>query len=241
MHESMSAQTQKTTALHLQSSHWLTDLLLGMGDGILLPAMWFLASWQISLAAQQKTALALGLVLLQSILHGIGLYVTSVKRDESQYNTLTDKSNRNDQPTETSDVKSFLAKLDIPESIQVQAWLDTEAEKKRWNAQLNELEMGAEKPNRRAAGQSAFRVMIGYLLGGAGSILIWMMGGSALHPIAFIALLLGLISLVAVVKARYTQTSIAKLLSTQVATATLVLVFAWLLGRFLIADLFTGG
>ena len=153
---------------HLQSSDLLTDIVIGMSDGLTVP---FALAAGLS-GAVQSTGLiviaGLAEIAAGSIAMGLGGYLagkteidhynSELRREYDEVEHLPDK--------EREEVKEFFAKLGLSEELQEQAVHEMTKDKDQWVDFMMKYELGLDKPDPRRARKSAFNIGISYVVGG---------------------------------------------------------------------------
>lgn len=153
---------------HLQSSDLLTDIVIGMSDGLTVP---FALAAGLSGAVQSTSLIVIaGLaeIAAGSIAMGLGGYLagkteidhynSELRREYDEVEHLPDK--------EREEVKEFFAKLGLSEELQEQAVHEMTKDKDQWVDFMMKYELGLDKPDPRRARKSAFNIGISYVVGG---------------------------------------------------------------------------
>src|SRR5260221_2103110 len=153
---------------HLKSSHTLTDIVIGMSDGLTVP---------FALAAGLSGAVnSTGIIIIAgiaeicagSIAMGLGgylagkteqdHYVSEVKREYHEVENL-----RNQEIEET---KEFFANIGLSPALQTQATEEIALDKDRWVEFMMKYELGLEQPDPKRATKSALNIVLSYIAGG---------------------------------------------------------------------------
>jgi predicted membrane protein (TIGR00267 family) len=153
---------------HLQNSDLLTDVVIGMSDGLTVP---FALAAGLS-GAVQSTGLiviaGLAEIAAGSIAMGLGGYLagkTEIDHYNSELKREYDEVEHLPQK-EREEVKEFFAKLGLSEELQEQAVSEMTKDKDQWVDFMMKYELGLDKPDPRRARKSAFNIGISYVVGG---------------------------------------------------------------------------
>jgi VIT1/CCC1 family predicted Fe2+/Mn2+ transporter len=153
---------------HLKSSDVITDIVIGMSDGLTVP---FALAAGLS-GAVQSTGLiviaGLAEIAAGSIAMGLGGYLAGkteidhynaeLKREYDEVEHLPHK--------EREEVKEFFAGLGLSEELQEQAVNEMTKDKDQWVDFMMKYELGLDKPDPSRAKKSAFNIGLSYIAGG---------------------------------------------------------------------------
>jgi len=154
--------------LHLQSSDILTDIVIGMSDGLTVP--FALAAGLSGAVSSTHLIVIAGLaeIAAGSIAMGLGGYLagkteidhynSELKREHDEVETVPHK--------EKAEVKEFFANLGLSEEVQQQAVEEMTKDKEKWVDFMMKYELGLDKPDPRRARKSAFNIGLSYIAGG---------------------------------------------------------------------------
>jgi vacuolar iron transporter family protein len=161
------AQTEHTER-HITSTELLTDIVIGMSDGLTVP---------FALAAGLSGALVnSGIIVIAgvaeicagSIAMGLGGYLagkTELDHYESEkkreYNEV-----ENLHQEEIEETKRFFAELGLNPELQLVASEEISKDKDRWVDFMMKYELGLEKPDPKRASKSALNIGLSYIAGG---------------------------------------------------------------------------
>jgi VIT1/CCC1 family predicted Fe2+/Mn2+ transporter len=153
---------------HLESSALLTDIVIGMSDGLTVP---------FALAAGLSGAIeSTGLIVIAglaeiaagSIAMGLGGYLAGkteidhynaeLKREYDEVERLPHK--------EREEVKEFFAGIGLSAELQEQAVDEISKDKEQWVDFMMKYELGLDKPDPGRARKSAFNIGVSYIVGG---------------------------------------------------------------------------
>ena len=153
---------------HLQSSDFLTDVVIGMSDGLTVP---FALAAGLSGAVESTNLIVIaGLaeIAAGSIAMGLGGYLAGkteidhynaeLKREYDEVERLPHK--------EKEEVKEFFAGIGLSEELQQQAVEEMTKDKNQWVNFMMKYELGLDKPDPKRARKSAFNIGVSYVVGG---------------------------------------------------------------------------
>lgn len=153
---------------HLRNSEVLTDIVIGMSDGLTVP---FALAAGLSGAVDNTSIIVLaGIaeIAAGSIAMGLGGYLAGkteldhynaeVKREYDEVEAVPDK--------ERQEVKDFFASLGLSEEIQNKAVLELTVDKKQWVDFMMKYELNLDKPDPKRARKSAMNIGFSYIVGG---------------------------------------------------------------------------
>ncbi|HKO79592.1 MAG TPA: VIT1/CCC1 transporter family protein [Chitinophagaceae bacterium] len=153
---------------HLKSSDFLTDVVIGMSDGLTVP---FALAAGLSGAVDSNSIIVIaGIaeVAAGSIAMGLGGYLagkteidhyqSELKREYEEVEAVPD--------IEKKEVKTFFANIGLSEEIQEKAAEEISRDKKQWVDFMMKHELGLDKPDPRRATKSALNIGLSYAAGG---------------------------------------------------------------------------
>jgi len=153
---------------HLQNSDFLTDVVIGMSDGLTVP---FALAAGLSGAVESTNLIVIaGLaeIAAGSIAMGLGGYLAGkteidhynaeLKREYDEVERLPHK--------EKEEVKEFFAGIGLSEELQQQAVEEMTKDKDQWVDFMMKYELGLDKPDPKRARKSAFNIGVSYVVGG---------------------------------------------------------------------------
>jgi len=156
------------TEQHMQSSKILTDIVIGMSDGLTVP---FALAAGLSGAVQTTNLIiiaGLAEIAAGSIAMSLGGYLagkteadhyqSELKREYHEVENVPDK--------EKEEVKEFFAGLGLSEEVQEQAVEEMTKDKTTWVDFMMKYELGLDKPDPKRARKSAFNIGASYIVGG---------------------------------------------------------------------------
>jgi len=153
---------------HLKNSETLTDIVIGMSDGLTVP---FALAAGLS-GAVNSTAIiviaGIAEICAGSIAMGLGGYLagkteldhykSELKREYDEVENLPHK--------EKEEVKEFFAGIGLSEEMQERATEEIAVDKEKWVDFMMKYELGLTKPDPRRATKSAFNIGMSYAVGG---------------------------------------------------------------------------
>jgi vacuolar iron transporter family protein len=153
---------------HLKSSEMLTDIVIGMSDGLTVP--FALAAGLSGAVASSNIIVIAGIaeICAGSIAMGLGGYLagkteqdhyaSELKREYEEVETLPER--------EIEETKEFFANIGLSPALQAQATAEISMNKDRWVDFMMKYELGLEKPNPKRATNSALNIGLSYIAGG---------------------------------------------------------------------------
>lgn len=156
------------TEYHLLRSEFLTDIVIGMSDGLTVP---FALAAGLSSAVHSNSIIVLaGIaeICAGSIAMGLGGYLagrtemdhydSELKREYEEVERIPDD--------EKKEVHQIFAGLGLSESSQRLIADELARDKKNWVEFMMQFELGLEKPDPRRASKSALNIGLSYIVGG---------------------------------------------------------------------------
>lgn len=153
---------------HLKSSDLITDIVIGMSDGLTVP--FALAAGLSGAVASTGIIIIAGIaeICAGSIAMGLGGYLAGkteqdhysaeVKREFYEVDNLRDR--------EIAETKEFFANIGLSEELQEQATIEIAKDKKQWVDFMMKYELGLDKPDPKRATKSALNIGLSYVVGG---------------------------------------------------------------------------
>jgi VIT1/CCC1 family predicted Fe2+/Mn2+ transporter len=170
MHEINTAIPGAHTEQHMRSSEILTDIVIGMSDGLTVPfALAAGLSGAVSQAHLNLIWIAgLAEIAAGSIAMGLGGYLagkTEVDHYNSELKREYDEVERVPE-REKEEVREFFSGLGLSPEVQAQAVEEMTRDKEKWVDFMMKYELGLDKPDPRRARKSAFNIGVSYVVGG---------------------------------------------------------------------------
>jgi vacuolar iron transporter family protein len=153
---------------HLGSSEFITDVVIGMSDGLTVP---FALAAGLSGAVQHNAIVitaGIAEIVAGSIAMGLGGYLAG-KTEQEHYQTELKREYEEveDIPEEEKkEVKLVFAEYGLNERIQNTIAEELSKDKDKWVDFMMKYELGLEKPNVNRARNSAATIGISYIVGG---------------------------------------------------------------------------
>src|SRR5947207_4510962 len=153
---------------HVTSSALITDIVIGMSDGLTVP--FALAAGLSGAVSSTGIIVIAGIaeICAGSIAMGLGGYLAG-KTEQDHYKTELQREfyevdNLRDR--EIAETKEFFANIGLSEELQEKATAEIANEKKQWVDFMMKYELGLNKPDPRRATKSAMNIGISYIVGG---------------------------------------------------------------------------
>ncbi|HEU4470733.1 MAG TPA: VIT1/CCC1 transporter family protein [Flavisolibacter sp.] len=153
---------------HLQSSAMITDVVIGMSDGLTVP---FALAAGLSGAVDSTSIIVIaGIaeIAAGSIAMGLGGYLAG-KTEQDHYATELKREYYevdNLRHREMEETKEFFANIGLSEDLQQQAAEEIAKDRDKWVAFMMKYELGLDKPDPRRATKSALNIGLSYAIGG---------------------------------------------------------------------------
>jgi len=155
---------------HMQGSKILTDIVIGMSDGLTVP--FALAAglsgavsdshlnliWIAGLAEIAAGSIAMGLGGYLAGKTEVDHYNSELKREYDEVKRVPEK--------EKEEVKEFFSNLGLSEEVQEKAVAEMTKDKDVWVDFMMKYELGLDKPDPQRARKSAFNIGVSYVVGG---------------------------------------------------------------------------
>src|SRR6185312_837803 len=158
----------KHTEAHFKSSDIVTDVVIGMSDGLTVPfALAAGLSGAVSSTAIIITA-GLAEIVAGAIAMGLGGYLAG-KTETDHYNAELLREHREiDQlpEEEKREVRNIFAEIGLSKETQHLIANEMAKDKNTWADFMMKYELGLDKPDPRRARNSAFNIGISYIVGG---------------------------------------------------------------------------
>ena len=153
---------------HLGSSEFITDIVIGMSDGLTVP---FALAAGLSGAVQHNSIVitaGIAEIVAGSIAMGLGGYLAGKTEQEHYQSELKREYEEiEDIPeAEKKEVRDVFALYGLNESTQNTIADELAKDKDKWVDFMMKYELGLEKPNANRARNSAATIGISYIIGG---------------------------------------------------------------------------
>src|SRR5690348_12607825 len=149
---------------HLKSSALLTDIVIGMSDGLTVP--FALAAGLSGAVSSNSIIVIAGIaeIAAGSIAMGLGGYLAG-KTEMDHYNAELRREYDEVEKIpakEKQEVKEFFANIGLSEEMQVKATEEIAKDKTQWVDFMMKYELGLEKPDPKRATKSALNIGLSY-------------------------------------------------------------------------------
>ncbi len=153
---------------HLKSSEMLTDIVIGMSDGLTVP--FALAAGLSGAVSSSNIIVIAGIaeICAGSIAMGLGGYLAG-KTEQDHYSSEVKREYEeveHKRPLEIEETKEFFASIGLSAGLQEQATEEIARDKDRWVDFMMKYELGLEKPDPKRATKSAMNIGLSYIAGG---------------------------------------------------------------------------
>ena len=156
------------TEKHFQSSELVTDIVIGMSDGLTVP--FALAAGLSGAGISTHTVITAGLaeIVAGSIAMGLGGYLagkteidhynSELKREAWEVDNLPEK--------EKEEVREIFAAMGMSKATRELVVEEMAQDKEKWIDFMMRYELGLEKPDEKRARNSAMNIGVSYIVGG---------------------------------------------------------------------------
>lgn len=153
---------------HLKSSEFITDVVIGMSDGLTVP--FALAAGLSGAVSSNSIIITAGIaeIVAGSIAMGLGGYMagrTELDHYESEMKKEYEEVERIPEK-EMQEVKEVFADYGLSKESQDLIALELSKDKDKWVHFMMKFELGLETPNPNRAKNSALTIGISYMIGG---------------------------------------------------------------------------
>lgn len=153
---------------HLKSSDFITDIVIGMSDGLTVP--FALAAGLSGAVDSNSIVITAGIaeIVAGCIAMGLGGYLAGKTEEEHYANELKREYFEVDNyhQKEIDEVKEIFADYGIDEAGQTLIANQLAKDKKKWVDFMMKFELGLEEPHPQRARNSALTIGIAYFVGG---------------------------------------------------------------------------
>ncbi len=164
----MTVVNEKHKEEHLRSSDFITDIVIGMSDGLTVP---FALAAGLSGAVQSNTIVitaGIAEIIAGSISMGLGGYLAGKTEQEHYQSELEREYDEVDNypDLEKGEVKLVFAQYGLNEQTQNIIVNELAKDKNKWVDFMMKYELGLDKPDINRARNSAATIGISYIIGG---------------------------------------------------------------------------
>lgn len=166
--ESSGTDTHLHHEEHLTSSAMITDIVIGMSDGLTVP---FALAAGLSGAVDSTSIIVIaGIaeIAAGSIAMGLGGYLSGKTEEDHYHHEMKREYYEVDhlRHRELAETKEFFANLGLSEELQEKATEEVAKDKDKWVEFMMKYELGLEKPDPKRAAKSALNIGVSYIVGG---------------------------------------------------------------------------
>ena len=156
------------TEKHLRDSAFITDIVIGMSDGLTVP--FALAAGISSAVSDNHIVITAGIaeIIAGSIAMGLGGYLagrTEVEHYHAEYKREWEEVELVPEK-EKEEVREVFQDFGFSEASQIMLVEELAKDKKKWVDFMMKFELGLEEPNANRATKSALTIGISYIVGG---------------------------------------------------------------------------
>ena len=153
---------------HLESSALITDIVIGMSDGLTVP--FALAAGLSGAVSSTSIIVIAGIaeICAGSIAMGLGGYLAG-KTEQDHYTSEVKREYyevEHMRHLEINETKEFFAGIGLSEDLQDRATHELSLDKDKWVDFMMKYELGLDKPDPKRASKSAFNIGFSYVVGG---------------------------------------------------------------------------
>ncbi|GGD83474.1 hypothetical protein GCM10011514_54420 [Emticicia aquatilis] len=153
---------------HLGSSEFITDIVIGMSDGLTVP--FALAAGLSGAVSTNDIVVTAGIaeIVAGSIAMGLGGYLagrTEIEHYDSELKREYDEVERVPE-REKQEVKEVFAEYGLSPHLQDEIAEELSKNKEKWVNFMMKFELGLEKPDPNRATKSAITIGVAYIIGG---------------------------------------------------------------------------
>lgn len=177
---------------HLKSSDLLTDIVIGMSDGLTVP---FALAAGLSGAVTEHVNLiwiaGIAEISAGSIAMGLGGYLAG-KTEVDHYQSELKKEYweiKNKKEVEIEEVRKVFLELGLSKKIADEATNEIIQDDDRWVDFMMKHELGLEKPDPKRARKSAFNIGVSYIVGGMIPLTPYFFASSAIQGLKYSAVI----------------------------------------------------
>ncbi|MFL5738829.1 MAG: VIT1/CCC1 transporter family protein [Flavisolibacter sp.] len=153
---------------HLNSSAVITDIVIGMSDGLTVP--FALAAGLSGAVSSTAIIVIAGIaeIAAGSIAMGLGGYLAGKTEQDHYSSEMKREYYEVDhlRHREIQETKEFFAGIGLSEELQDKAAEEVARDKDKWVEFMMKYELGLDKPDPKRATKSAFNIGISYVVGG---------------------------------------------------------------------------
>ncbi|MEW6772367.1 MAG: VIT1/CCC1 transporter family protein [Bacteroidota bacterium] len=161
---------------HFQGSEMLSDIVIGMSDGLTVPFALAAGVSQAGVSNYVIVTAVIAEIVAGSIAMGLGGYLAGQTEREHYFNELKREYDEVEHlpEREKQEIKEILAHYNISENVQNQLVEELSQNKDKWVEFMMHFELGLSEPDIHRAKKSAFNIGLSYIAGGLVPLLPYM-------------------------------------------------------------------
>lgn len=162
---------------HFQGSEMLSDIVIGMSDGLTVP---FALAAGVSQAGVSNSVIVTAVVaeiVAGAIAMGLGGFLAGQTEREHYFNELKREFEEVEHlpEREKQEIKEILSRYHISENVQHQLVEELCQDKQKWVEFMMQFELGLSEPDIHRARKIAFNIGISYAIGGLVPLIPYML------------------------------------------------------------------
>ncbi|HPQ09434.1 MAG TPA: VIT1/CCC1 transporter family protein [Bacteroidia bacterium] len=153
---------------HFQGSEMLSDIVIGMSDGLTVPFALAAGVSQAGVSNAVIVTAVIAEIVAGAIAMGLGGYLAGQTEREHYLNELKREYDEVEHlpDREKQEIKEILSKYNISENVQNQLVEELCKDKDKWVDFMMQFELGLSEPDINRAKKSAFNIGLSYVVGG---------------------------------------------------------------------------
>jgi len=153
---------------HFQGSEMLSDIVIGMSDGLTVPFALAAGVSQAGVSNSVIVTAVIAEIVAGAIAMGLGGYLAGQTEREHYFNELKREYDEVEHlpEREKQEIKEILSKYNISENVQNQLVEELCKDKDKWVDFMMQFELGLSEPDINRAKKSAFNIGLSYVVGG---------------------------------------------------------------------------
>jgi VIT1/CCC1 family predicted Fe2+/Mn2+ transporter len=153
---------------HFQGSEMLSDIVIGMSDGLTVPFALAAGVSQAGVSNAVIVTAVIAEIVAGAIAMGLGGYLAGQTEREHYLNELKREYDEVEHlpDREKQEIKEILSKYNISEHVQNQLVEELCKDKDKWVDFMMQFELGLSEPDINRAKKSAFNIGLSYVVGG---------------------------------------------------------------------------
>jgi len=153
---------------HFQGSEMLSDIVIGMSDGLTVPFALAAGVSQAGVSNAVIVTAVIAEIVAGAIAMGLGGFLAGQTEREHYFNELKREYDEVEHlpEREKQEIKEILSKYNISEHVQNQLVEELCKDKDKWVDFMMQFELGLSEPDINRAKKSAFNIGLSYVVGG---------------------------------------------------------------------------